>query len=129
MRQKSCVTASAWLYTRPSMIAYRGHIRDPQPHREPGRRAGARGPGVIWLALIYWTFADARRRIADGMLVACATIASFFPFIGTIVYMIVRPPEYLEDVHERDLEIQAARGAPGADRDAHLSVLRPRGRA
>ncbi len=63
---------------------------------------------VIWLALIYWTWADARRRIADGILVACATITSFFPFIGTIVYMIVRPPEYLEDVHERDLEIQAA---------------------
>jgi hypothetical protein len=64
--------------------------------------------GVIWLALIYWTFADARRRIADSLLVACATIASFFPFIGTIIYMIVRPPEYLEDVHERDLEIKAA---------------------
>jgi hypothetical protein len=63
---------------------------------------------VIWLALIYWTWADARRRISDGILVACATITSFFPFIGTIVYMIVRPPEYLDDVHERDLEIQAA---------------------
>lgn len=63
---------------------------------------------VIWLALIYWTWADARRRIADGILVACATVTSFFPFIGTVVYMIVRPPEYLDDVHERDLEIQAA---------------------
>ena len=74
---------------------------------------------VIWLALIYWTFADARRRIADGILVACATITSFFPFIGTVVYMIVRPPEYLEDVHERDLEIQAAAGAARPDRGAH----------
>ena len=63
---------------------------------------------IIWLALIYWTWADARRRIADNILVACATITSFFPFIGTVVYMIVRPPEYLEDVHERDLEIRAA---------------------
>ena len=63
---------------------------------------------VIWLALIYWTFADARRRIGDGLLVACATIVSFVPFLGTIVYMIVRPPEYLADVHERNLEIQAA---------------------
>ncbi len=63
---------------------------------------------VIWLALIYWTFADARRRIGDGLLVACATIVSFIPFLGTIVYMIVRPPEYLADVHERNLEIQAA---------------------
>ena len=63
---------------------------------------------VIWLALIYWTYADARRRIADPMLVGCATAASLFPFLGTIVYMIVRPPEYLEDVRERELEIAAA---------------------
>lgn len=63
---------------------------------------------VIWLATVYWTFADARRRIADPMLVGCATIAALFPFVGTIVYMIVRPPEYLEDAHERELEIAAA---------------------
>src|SRR5215218_5105268 len=63
---------------------------------------------VIWLALIYWTFADARRRIADPLLVGCATVASVFPFAGTVVYLIVRPPEYLEDVRERELEIAAA---------------------
>ena len=63
---------------------------------------------VIWLALIYWTFADARRRIDDPLLVGCATAASLFPFVGTIVYLIVRPPEYLEDVRERELEIAAA---------------------
>jgi Double zinc ribbon len=63
---------------------------------------------VIWLALIYWTFADARRRIDDPLLVGCATVASVFPFAGTIVYLIVRPPEYLEDVRERELEMAAA---------------------
>jgi hypothetical protein len=63
---------------------------------------------VIWLALVYWTYADAHRRIADPMLVACAPAASLFPFIGTVVYLIVRPPEYLEDVRERELEIAAA---------------------
>jgi hypothetical protein len=63
---------------------------------------------VIWLALIYWTYADARRRIADPLLIVCATAASIFPFVGTIVYMIVRPPEYLDDVRERELEMQAA---------------------
>jgi Double zinc ribbon len=63
---------------------------------------------VIWLALVYWTYADARRRIADPLLVGCATIAALFPFVGTLVYMIVRPPEYLDDVRERELEIQAA---------------------
>src|SRR3954465_12040798 len=79
---------------------------------------------VLWLALVFWTYMDARRRIADPMLgaraaapprrlpapmpVACAAPASLFPFIGTIVYMIVRPPEYLEDVREREIEIAAA---------------------
>ena len=63
---------------------------------------------VIWLALVFWTWSDAHRRIADPMLVACATAASLFPFIGTIVYLIVRPPEYLDDVRERELEIAAA---------------------
>ncbi len=63
---------------------------------------------VVWLALVYYTYADARRRIGDPMLVACATAASLFPFVGTVVYMIVRPPEYLDDVRERELEMQAA---------------------
>lgn len=63
---------------------------------------------VLWLALIVYTYLDARRRISDPFLVACATVASFFPYIGTAVYAIVRPPEYLEDAHERELEIRAA---------------------
>lgn len=62
---------------------------------------------VVWLALIFYTYADARRRIADPMLVACATAASLFPFVGTVIYMIVRPPEFLEDVRERELEIHS----------------------
>jgi hypothetical protein len=64
---------------------------------------------VLYLALIYWTYADARRRIVDPMLIGCSVAASvLFPYVGTIVYMIVRPPEYLEDVHEREIETQAA---------------------
>lgn len=63
---------------------------------------------VLWLALIVYTYLDARRRISDPFLIACATVASFFPYIGTAVYAIVRPPEYLEDAHERELEIKAA---------------------
>jgi hypothetical protein len=46
---------------------------------------------VLWLALIVYTYLDARRRISDPFLVACATVAS-----------------YLEDAHERELEIKAA---------------------
>jgi double zinc ribbon protein len=63
---------------------------------------------VIYVALVYWTYSDASRRLEDPLLIGCATVASLFPFIGTIVYTIVRPPEYLEDVHERELEVRAA---------------------
>jgi hypothetical protein len=68
---------------------------------------------VIYIALIYWTFADARRRIEDPLLIGCATAAALFPFVGPIVYMILRPPEYLEDVRERELEMQAAEARLG----------------
>jgi hypothetical protein len=63
---------------------------------------------VIWVALVAWTYLDARRRIADNVLVLCATAASLFPFVGSIIYAILRPPEFLEDVRERELETRAS---------------------
>ena len=64
---------------------------------------------VLWLALVAYTFFDARRRIEDTFLVICATAASLvFPYVGTIVYSILRPPEFLADQRERELEIRAA---------------------
>jgi len=63
---------------------------------------------VLWLALVAWTYFDAGRRIEDRFLVVCAAVASFiFPYLGTIVYSILRPPEFLADQHERELEIRA----------------------
>ncbi|MFM8761775.1 MAG: zinc ribbon domain-containing protein [Solirubrobacterales bacterium] len=67
------------------------------------------GAIVIWLALVWYTYADARRRLEDRLLVRTATAAALiFPLIGTVVYVIVRPPEYLEDRLERELEMEAA---------------------
>ncbi len=63
---------------------------------------------VVWLALVYWTYMDSRRRIDDQVLVACATAASLFPYVGTIIYLILRPPEFLDDVRERAVETRAA---------------------
>jgi Double zinc ribbon len=63
---------------------------------------------VLWLALGYWTYKDARRRLEDPMLVALATLIGLIPpFLGPFIYMLFRPPEYLEDVRERELEIKA----------------------
>lgn len=64
---------------------------------------------LIWLALVYYTWSDARRRITDPILIGTATVMAFvLPFAGSIIYMVVRPPEYLDDVRERELEMQAA---------------------
>ena len=64
---------------------------------------------VFWGATIYWVLA----RMPAG----ASSIASFVsistvigaipPFLGPLVYMLFRPPEYLEDVRERELEIKA----------------------
>jgi hypothetical protein len=63
---------------------------------------------VLWLATAFWTFKDARRRISDPWLVALATLLGLVPpFLGPVIYMFFRPPEYLQDVHERALEIKA----------------------
>jgi hypothetical protein len=63
---------------------------------------------VLWLATAYWVFKDARRRIADAWLIALATLIGLFPpFLGPIIYLFFRPPEYLSDVRERELEIRA----------------------
>ena len=63
---------------------------------------------VLWLAIAYWVFKDARRRIANPWLVAVATLIGLaLPFIGVVIYLLFRPPEYLEEVRERELEIRA----------------------
>jgi len=62
---------------------------------------------IFWLAVGFWVYKDARRRIEDPWLVAMATILGLVPpFVGALVYMLFRPPEYLEDVRERELEIK-----------------------
>lgn len=64
---------------------------------------------AIWFALIFWTYADARRRLQDPVLIGSATVAAFiFPFAGSLVYTIVRPPETLDDHYERELDVRAA---------------------
>jgi hypothetical protein len=63
---------------------------------------------AFWLAVGYWVYKDARRRIEDPVLIGTAVaIGVVIPYIGALVYMLFRPPEYLEEVRERELEIKA----------------------
>jgi len=79
---------------------------------------------VFWLATVYWVYKDARRRIEDPWLVAMATLLGAVPpFLGPLIYMLFRPPEYLEDVRERELEMLAIEERL-AERDLRCPVCR-----
>jgi len=63
---------------------------------------------ALWLALSYWVYQDARRRFENsGAIAACVAIALIIPFLGALVYLFIRPPEYLTDAHDRELEMLA----------------------
>ena len=84
---------------------------------------------VLWLALVAWTYFDARRRIEDPVLVACATAASLFPVRGHDRLLDPAPagvPRRQARARARDPRLGAAR-APA--RGELVPELRAPGRA
>ncbi len=62
---------------------------------------------IIWLSFVYWTYRDARLRNTSIIAaVFWALVVLVSSFLGLVVYLILRPPEYIEDIRERDLEIE-----------------------
>ena len=78
---------------------------------------------VLYFAIIFWTWRDASRRGAMGWF--WALVVAIFPVVGWIVYLVVRPPETLDDAHERDLEIRAREGQLARDFDQCPSCFKP----
>ena len=78
---------------------------------------------VMYFAVIFWTWRDANRRGAMGWFwgIVCAV----FPFVGWMVYLVVRPPETAEDVRERELEIRAREAQLARDYDVCPSCFKP----
>ena len=83
---------------------------------------------VIYLASAWWVFRDMRDRTEIPMLPYLASglvlLASPLFFVGAlIVYRIIRPPQRLDDIYERNLaeeallaEAEQIRTCPGCDR-------------
>lgn len=70
---------------------------------------------LLWAALVWWTYQDAKRRIESPPYIAAAVALSIIlPFLGTIIYLVVRPPEYLLEARERELELIALEQRLGA---------------
>src|SRR6476660_2835233 len=62
---------------------------------------------AFFVAIVIWTYKDARKRIDAPIMVATFTAISMLPLFGVLIYMLVRPSEYMADVRERELEIRA----------------------
>lgn len=83
---------------------------------------------MLWIVAAYWAFRDMRDRTENPALPFLATglIILFLPFffpLGVVVYRVVRPPERLGDVYERNLaeeallaEVEAVKTCRGCDR-------------
>ena len=73
------------------------------------RDAGALVFGLLWLASAFWVFKDARRRIASRWLIGLGVPARAGDPVPRPdrLPLLLRPPEYLEDVRERELEVRA----------------------
>lgn len=72
---------------------------------------------VFWLALAFWVFKDARRRIDDPWLVGIATLLGLVPYLGPLVYLLFRPADTLDDIRARRVEMRAL--------EEHLGRARP----
>lgn len=88
------------------------------------RNLGAFFVFVFWVATVFWIYKDARRRLEDPWVIGVSVMLGVIvPFLGVFVYMLFRPPEYLEDVRERELEIKAMEERLSR-RDLHCPVCR-----
>jgi len=78
---------------------------------------------VMYFAIVFWTWRDANRRGAMGWF--WGLTAAIFPFVGWLVYLVVRPPETVDDSRERSLEIQAREAQMARDFDTCPSCFKP----
>lgn len=79
---------------------------------------------ALWLSLIIWTYRDMRARTRDvyAQILAAAVVAVLF-LPGLVIYLILRPPQTLNEIYEESLEeeallqeIEERRTCPGCGR-------------
>jgi len=78
---------------------------------------------VLYFAVIFWTWRDANRRGAMGWF--WGLVCAVFPFVGWLVYLVIRPPELIDDARERELEIRAREAQLARDYDTCPSCFKP----
>jgi len=63
---------------------------------------------ALWLSLVFWTYRDIRSRSYDRLIhVLAALVPALLGPLGLVVYLVLRPPQTLEEAYQRTLEEEA----------------------
>lgn len=63
---------------------------------------------ALWFCLVVWTFRDIQKRTRDVIVQVLATaLVVLFNVPGLLLYLILRPPETLDELYARSLEAEA----------------------
>ncbi len=63
---------------------------------------------ALWLSLIFWTLRDIRNRSQDRLVHYLATfVVAILNLPGLLIYLILRPPQTLEQTYQEALEEEA----------------------
>jgi RNA polymerase subunit RPABC4/transcription elongation factor Spt4 len=66
----------------------------------------------FWLALAFWAVRDARRRSDSPLLAVFALAVNVLPYVGLLLYLVLRPPHTLDEERALLLEEQALTEGP-----------------
>ena len=63
---------------------------------------------ALWLSVVFWVFRDVRARTQDHLVrILAALVAAVLGPLGLIIYVILRPPQTLDEAYQRTLEEEA----------------------
>lgn len=73
---------------------------------------------ALWLALIFWTYRDVKKRTGDNLLRTISIIVVTVLYLpGIVIYLLLRPSQTLEEEYQQTLEEEALLNA--IEQDTH----------
>ena len=73
---------------------------------------------TLWLALIFWTYRDIKKRTGDNFLrILSILLVTILYLPGVVIYMLMRPSMTLEEEYKKTLEEEALLNA--IEQDSH----------
>ena len=66
----------------------------------------------FWIALAFWAYRDARRRSDSVWLAVFALAVNVLPYVGLLLYVVLRPPRTMDEERALLLEEQALTDGP-----------------